>query len=79
MEFWVCEDGENVFEENAWSREIGELAERGTELYRKTGEFGGAGGGGGGESSFGGIVGGGGMVIRFESGIWFGSCGVGTC
>jgi hypothetical protein len=46
----VGEDGEDILEENAGRREIGELTEGATQSYLKTGEFGGAGGSGGGLS-----------------------------
>lgn len=52
----VCEDGQDVLEQDAGGGEVGELAQGGLELYFKIGEFGGGGGTGGGESSLGGII-----------------------
>ena len=49
----VGEDGQDVLEQDARLREVGELAQGGAEVYFKTGEFGGTGGIGGGESSLG--------------------------
>lgn len=51
MEDGFAEDGEDVFEEYAGRGKVWELAKRLLELYRKTGELGGAGGGGAGESA----------------------------
>ena len=44
----VCEDGQDILEQDTWRREIRELAQRRAQLHLKTGEFGGAGGRGGG-------------------------------
>lgn len=57
---WVGEEGQDIFEENAWFREIGELTKSSSKSYLKTGEFGGAGGMGGGVS---GLFGGGGGIL----------------
>lgn len=62
VEGWVDEDGEDVFEEDAWGGEVGVLAEGGAESYLKTGEFGGAGGIGGGLGGVSGGIGGGGFL-----------------
>jgi len=66
----VCEDGQDILEEDAGRREVGELAQRGLELYFKMGEFGGGGGTGGGESSLGGIA--------LEGGVWLAGGRVGS-
>lgn len=58
----VGEDGQDVLEQDARLREVGELAQGALKLYLKTGEFGGGGGTGGGEASLGGIA--------LESGVW---------
>lgn len=60
MEGWVGEEGQDIFEENARFREIGELTKSSAKSYLKTGEFGGAGGMGGGVS---GLFGGGGGIL----------------
>jgi hypothetical protein len=52
----VGEDGQDVLEQDARLREVGELAQGALKLYLKTGEFGGGGGTGGGEPSLGGIA-----------------------
>ena len=66
----VCEDGQNVLEQDARGGEVGELAQRALELYFKIGEFGGGGGTGGGESSLGGIA--------LERGVWLAGRRVGS-
>lgn len=40
----VTEEGKDIFEEDAWGREVRELAQRLVKSYLKTGEFGGGGG-----------------------------------
>lgn len=56
----VGEERQDIFEDNAWFREIGELTKSSSKPYLKTGEFGGAGGMGGGVS---GLFGGGGGIL----------------
>ena len=65
MQSVIREDREDVFEQDTWGWEVGELAQGLAQLYFKTGEFGGAGGRGGGLS---GDLGGGGGMRRLHGG-----------
>lgn len=58
MQMGIGEQRQDVFEEDAFGGEIGELTNGALEGYLKTGEFGGGGGRGGGESVLGGLCGG---------------------